>query len=243
MIEFIGYNDARAIKAYNKKNLSLMFIWFGIICFIISIIALIINIYELLFIWGIYLYLLAICLFAMSFSKYDDKAIKELNIKTKHIFQISELKLYRDGKEIKDVKNIKLYSYKTYIFLECKKSYYYIPLNESIVPKENLENAIYEVIHQIDISKIIDEIKIFVKNNEINGEFTYNPNNIIWNIGKYRYKYYIDFIEVYVIKEKSTFNIGYREITHYHILVSEIEDDIKEINQEYINAKKVVSNR
>lgn len=240
MIEFIGYNDVRAIKAYNKKNLSMVFIWFGTICLIVSIISLIIHVYELLYIWGVYFFLQAICLLAMSLAKYDEKAIKESNIKTKHIFEISELKLYRDGKEVKDVKSIKLYSYKTYIFLECKKSYYYIPLNESIVPKKNLENAIKEVIHQIDISKIIDEIKSFVTNNEINGEFTYNPDNIIWSIGKHRYKYYIDFIEVYVIKEKLTFNIGYQEITHYHILANEIEDDIKEINQEYIN---VNSNR
>jgi hypothetical protein len=93
----------------------------------------------------------------MSFSEYDDKIIKELNIKTKHIFKISELKLYRDDKEIKEVKNIKVYSYKTYIFLECKKSYYYIPLDETNVPKDNLTNAIYEVIYQMNIGTVITE--------------------------------------------------------------------------------------
>ena len=59
MIEFVGYNDARAIKAYNKKNLSMVYKWFGIICLIVSIISLITHVYELLYIWGVYFFLFA----------------------------------------------------------------------------------------------------------------------------------------------------------------------------------------
>ncbi len=233
MIEFVGYNDARAIKAYNKKNLTMLFFWFGFICFIVSIVALIISVYELLFIWGAYLFVAAICLYAMSFSFKDDRTFKELNIKTKHIFKISDLKLYRDGKEIKDTNNIKVFSYKTYIFLECKKSYYFIPLEESTVSKDKIETAIYEVVHQIDIEKEIDKIKDFIESHNIIGEFTYTTNSIIWVIGKYKYTYNIDFREVYVTKYKLTFNRFYRNITHYHIFANEIIEDIKTVNQEF----------
>ena len=154
MIEFVGYNDARAIKAYNKKNLAAFSIGFGMICLIASIVALLIRTYELLFIaWGVYLFFTLLSLFAVSFSRYDDKAFKKSNIKTRRVFKISELKLYRDGKEIKDVKRIKVFPYETYLFLECKKSYYYVPLEESNVPKETLINALYEVIRRIESGK------------------------------------------------------------------------------------------
>lgn len=233
MVEFVGYNDARAIKAYNKKNLTRLFIWFGIICSIVSVVALIIPAYELLFIWGLYLFLRAICLFAMSFSKYDDRALKESNIKTKHIFSISDLKLYRDGKEIKNTKNIRVFSYKTYIFLECKKSYYYIPLGESNPAKDEIKTALYEVIYQIDIGKEIAKIKNFVESNNIDGEFTYTHNSIIWVSGNCKYTYHLDSIEVYVTKDELNDNRIYKYITHYHIPISEIIEDIRGISQEF----------
>lgn len=234
MIEFVGYNDARAIKAYSKKNLTVLFFCFGTICIIVSMVALIIPAYELLFIWGAYLFVVAIGLFAMSFSKYDEKALKKCNIKTKHFFKISDRKIYRDGQEIINTKNIKVSSYKTYILLECKKSYYYIPLDETNVSKEKIETALLEVVFQIEIDKEIDKVKEFVENNDIHGEFTYTCNSIEWTIGKYKYTYCIDYIEVYVAKDKLTFNRLYRNITHYHINVAEIIEDIKEINQAFM---------
>ena len=45
MIEFYGYNDGRAIAAYNKRNLTKMFMIFALICFVISIIAIAIQLY------------------------------------------------------------------------------------------------------------------------------------------------------------------------------------------------------
>ena len=111
MIEFYGYNDARAIAVYNKRNLTKMFLIFAIICFFISIIAIAIPLYELLYVWGIFLFLLLIVLFASSFSKYDDKILKENGIKTKHLFKIEDFKLFKDNKEIKQKEHIKFYSY------------------------------------------------------------------------------------------------------------------------------------
>ena len=49
MIQFYGYNDARAIAAYNKRNLTKMFLIFALICIAISIVAIAIPFYELLF--------------------------------------------------------------------------------------------------------------------------------------------------------------------------------------------------
>ncbi len=233
MIEFVGYNDARAIKAYNKKNLTKLFIWFGIICFITSFVALITSVYELLFIWAAYLFLAAICLFAISFSKYDERALKESNIKTKHIFKISDLKLYRDGKEIKDTKIIKLSSYKKYLLLECKKSYYYIPLDAPNPDKVKITNALYGVIYQIDIGEEITKIKNFVENFNIGGKFTYTHNSVIWVLGNRKYTYHLDFIEAYVTKDELNNHQIFQYITHYHIPISEIIEDITIINREF----------
>ncbi len=48
MIQFYGYNDARAIAAYNKRNLTKMFLIFALICIAISIVAIAIHLYCLL---------------------------------------------------------------------------------------------------------------------------------------------------------------------------------------------------
>ena len=121
MIQFYGYNDARAIAAYNKRNLTKMFLIFVLICIAISIVAIAIHLYELLYVWGIFAFLLLIVLFASSFSKYDDKILKEKGIKTKHLFVIEEFTLFKDGKEIKEIENINFYSYKKYVFFRIKK--------------------------------------------------------------------------------------------------------------------------
>ena len=103
MIQFYGYNDARAIAAYNKRNLTKIFLIFALICIAISIAAIAIHLYELLYVLGIFAFLLLIVLFASSFSKYDDKILKEKGIKTKHLFVIEEFTLFKDGKEIKEI--------------------------------------------------------------------------------------------------------------------------------------------
>ncbi len=91
------------------------------ICIIVSLVAILVPLYELLFVWGVYIFIILICLFAMSFSKYDDKVLKEKGIKTKHLFKIDDFKLFKDGIEIKNKDQIKFYVYKKYIFLEFKK--------------------------------------------------------------------------------------------------------------------------
>ena len=162
MIQFYGYNDARAIAAYNKRNLTKMFLIFALICIAISIVAIAIPLYELLYVWGIFAFLLLIVLFASSFSKYDDKILKEKGIKTKHLFVIEEFTLFKDDKEIKEIENIHFYSYKKYVFLELKKSYYYIPKDELSIGIDELIKRLREVKFGTSIERIIQEIKEYV---------------------------------------------------------------------------------
>lgn len=144
MIQFYGYNDARTIAVYNKHNLIKFFLIFALISIVISIVAIAIPFYELLYVWGIFALLLLIVLFASSFSKYDDKLLKEKGIKTKHLFVIKEFKLFKDSKEIKEKENINFYSYKKYIFLDLKESYYYIPKDELTISIDELMRRLRE---------------------------------------------------------------------------------------------------
>lgn len=233
MIQFYGYNDARAIAVYNKRNLTKMFLIFALICIFISIVAIAIPLYELLYVWGIFIFLLLIVLFASSFSKYDDKILKEKGIKTKHLFIIDEFRLFKDNKEIKEKENIKFYSYKNYIFLETKKSYYYVPKDELSISINELMKKLREVKFEISINKIIDEVKEYVDVNYFAGEFTFTSDTFIWKLGIHRFTFYIDYYETIVNHDKLKFNKRYVNYTHYHIDNTDIKNTIKEFNEKW----------
>lgn len=233
MIKFYGYNDARAIAVYNKRNLTKMFLIFALICFFISIIAIVIPLYELLYIWGVFLFLLLIALFASSFSKYDDKILKEKGIKTKHLFKIEDFKLFKDNKEIKQKEHIKFYSYKNYIFLELTKSYYYIPKDELPISINELTKKLREVVFGISIEKIIESVKNYIDCNAIKGNFEFTKDSFVWILGGNKFTFYIELDEIYINHDKLRFNKHYVNYTHYHIDKSEINDTIKELNEKY----------
>ena len=233
MIEFYGYNDARAIAAYNKRNLTKMFFIFALICFFISIIAIAIPLYELLYIWGVFLFLLLIVLFASSFSKYDDKILKEKGIKTKHLFIIDEFKLFKDNKEIKQKEHIKFYSYKNYIFLELTKSYYYIPKDELPISINELTEKLREVVFGISVEKIIESVKNYIDCNAIKGIFEFTKDSFVWILGGNKFTFYIELREIYINHDKLRFNKHYVNYTHYHIDKNEIYETIKEFNEKY----------
>ena len=233
MIKFYGYNDARAIAVYNKRNLTKMFLIFALICFFISIIAIVIPLYELLYIWGVFLFLLLIALFASSFSKYDDKILKEKGIKTKHLFKIEDFKLFKDNKEIKQKEHIKFYSYKNYIFLELTKSYYYIPKDELPISINELTKKLREVVFGISIEKIIESVKNYIDCNVIKGNFEFTKDSFVWILGGNKFTFYIELDEIYINHDKLRFNKHYVNYTHYHIDKSEINDTIKELNEKY----------
>ena len=233
MIKFYGYNDARAIAAYNKHNLTKMFLIFALICIFISIVAIAIPLYELLYIWGVFVFLLLLALFASSFSKYDDKAFKENGIKTKHLFIIEEFKLFKDSKEIKERENINFYTYKKYVFLELKKSYYYIPKDELSISIDELAKKLREVKFGTSIEKIIQEIKEYIDENYFAGHFTFTNDTIVWKLGIHRFTFYIDFYETMVNHDKLKFNKHYVNYTHYHIDNIDIKNTIKEFNEKW----------
>lgn len=233
MIQFYGYNDARAIAAYNKRNLTKIFLIFALVCFFVSIIAILIPLYELLYVWGIFLFLLLITLFAASFSKYDDKALKKAGIKTKHIFRIEEFKLYKDNNEIKQKEHIMFYSYKKYILLELKKSYYYIPKDELQISINELTERLREVIYGTSIEKIIESIKDYIDCNAIKGNFEFTKDTFVWILGSNKFTFYIELREILINHEKLRFNKHYVNYTHYHIDKDEIIDTIKEFSVKY----------
>ena len=233
MIKFYGYNDARAIAAYNKRNLTKMFIIFALIWFIVSIIAMAIPLYELLYVWGVFLFLLLLTLFASSFSKYEDKILKEKGVKTKHLFIIDEFKLFKDNKEIKQKEHIMFYLYKKYILLELKKSYYYIPIDELLISGNELYGKLREVKYGTSIDNIIENVKSYLNCNEINGDFEFSQDSFIWILGKNKFTFYVELHETYVLHDKLKFNKHYVNYTHYHIDKSEIIDTIKELSEKY----------
>ena len=233
MIQFYGYNDARAMAAYNKRNLTKIFLIFALICFFVSIIAILIPLYELLYVWGIFLFLLLITLFAASFSKYEDKALKKAGIKTKHIFRIEEFKLFKDNNEIKQKEHIMFYSYKKYILLELKKSYYYIPKDELQISINELTERLREVIYGTSIEKIIESIKDYIDCNAIKGNFEFTKDTFVWILGSNKFTFYIELREILINHEKLRFNKHYVNYTHYHIDNDEIIDTIKEFSVKY----------
>lgn len=233
MIKFYGYNDARAIAAYNKRNLTKLFLIYALVCSFVSIIAILIPLYELLYVWGIFIFLLLITLFAASLSKYEDKAFKKAGIKTKHIFRIEEFKLFKDNNEIKQKEHIMFYSYKKYILLELKKSYYYIPKDELQISINELTERLREVIYGTSIEKIIESIKDYIDCNAIKGNFEFTKDTFVWILGSNKFTFYIELREVYINHEKLRFNKHYVNYTHYHIDKDEIIDTIKEFSVKY----------
>lgn len=233
MIQFYGYNDARAIAAYNKRNLTKIFLIFALVCFFVSIIAILIPLYELLYVWGVFLFLLLITLFGTSFSKYEDKALKKAGIKTKHIFRIEEFKLFKDNNEIKQKEHIMFYSYKKYILLELKKSYYYIPKDELQISINELTERLREVKYGTSIKKIIESIKDYIDCNAIKGNFEFTKDTFVWILGSNKFTFYIELREILINHEKLRFNKHYVNYTHYHIDKDEIIDTIKEFSVKY----------
>lgn len=236
MIKFYGYNDGRAIAVYNKRNLTRYFFWFALICTIISIISISISVYELLYIWGAFLFILLIALFALSFGKYDDEALKANGIKTKHLFIIDNFKLFKNGCEVKGVKYIKYYVYKTYIFLELKESYYYIPIEELPVEVAEFTERLMEVLYGISIDNIIENIKEYINQNNLSGNFEYDSETIIWYLGEHKFTYYIDLPEIHFNHEKLKFN-KYHNYDHNHIDFNDVINHMEEINKRFGNCE------
>ena len=71
------------------------------------------------------LMLLAISYIVFFFSKYDDRVFLS-NLKKDHIFEIKNNSLFKDGKEIKLIKSVKIYRYKKFLYMETSHSMFVI---------------------------------------------------------------------------------------------------------------------
>lgn len=126
-IEMIGYNDEKAIAIYSViKTMPFFVISLIVACFSL-IPTLVFGIYELLFVFLLPAIILLSMLFRFAVNINNKTFLGRA--KKKHIFCLDSGCLYKDGKEIKNISDIRLYKFKKFIFLELKRSYYRI-MNE-----------------------------------------------------------------------------------------------------------------
>ncbi|MGM9858720.1 MAG: hypothetical protein ACI311_05705 [Bacilli bacterium] len=113
-IEMIGYNDSKAIAIYG--NIKMMPFLIG--SFVISCLCLIptfsFEIYELLYVFILPVFLMLLMIFQYVVNCCTKGFLKGIN--TKHKFCLEDGKLYKVGKEIKSISDIRLYRFKNYIF-------------------------------------------------------------------------------------------------------------------------------
>lgn len=129
-IEMIGYNDTKAIGIYGIIKMAPFLIASFFASLFVLIPAFVFKIYELLYVF-ILPGLLAFCMLFQYIGNSHNKSFLK-GVKIKHTFCLEDGTLYKDGREIKSISNIRLYKFKKFIFLELKQSYYRI-MNEDYI--------------------------------------------------------------------------------------------------------------
>ena len=204
-IEMIGYNDTKAIAIYGNIKMLPYCIFSFAISILLLIPSLIFHIYELLFVFILPSLLLFIMLVQYIINSKDKTFLK--NTKTKHKICLEDGQLYKDGKRIKNIDDIKLYKFKSFLFLELKYSYYRIDNNDYLSGsrEEFLSNVRYLNKHYIyfDLPK---------KSNDEIIDLLFNDVNLD---GKERLFYSNDKTKiVYIYKNTSgSYSIGYETLT------------------------------
>ena len=129
-IEMIGYNDTKAIAIYGTIKMTPFFIASFLMACLSLIPTFVFGIYELLYIFIVP----GLLLFLILFQYIGNPCMKGFleGQKIKHKFCLEDGILYKNGKEVKNISNIKLYKFKKFLFLELKKSYYRIMNNDYI---------------------------------------------------------------------------------------------------------------
>ena len=123
-IEMTGYNDTKAIAIYGNIKMTPFFIGSLIASCLTLIPTFIFGIYELAFVF-ILPALLGIIMITQYIVNCSSKKFLE-GEKVKHTFCLDSGTFYKDGKEMKNVSDIRLYKFKKFLFIETKKSYYRI---------------------------------------------------------------------------------------------------------------------
>ena len=131
MIIFYGYNDGRALTIRNRKIHLSIALYSLILVIPFTFIGIIKTEYFWFVAWVFPLIFFFFSILDFCFIKYNNEVFLK-GLKKKHLFKVEHAKIYKDGKEIKQVYKIKLYKYKNYLFMEMAKSFYRIPDDEYI---------------------------------------------------------------------------------------------------------------
>lgn len=123
-IEIIGYNDTKAIAIYSAIRLMNIVIISFIISLLFIVPAFVYRIYELLYIFIFPVFMIILTILQYFLNSNYKTYLK--GIKTKHNFCLDSGILYKDGKEIRNKDDIRIYKFKHFLFLKLKKSYYRI---------------------------------------------------------------------------------------------------------------------
>ena len=129
-ISFYGYNDGKAIEIYNCINLFLPTVISVILSLVFSLFSYFFRNPYLLVIWILPAILFLAYILCISMTGYNDRVLLS-GTKKKHSFIVENETLVRDGKPMK-TDGIKVYAFKTFIFLITQKTYYRIPNEEFI---------------------------------------------------------------------------------------------------------------
>ena len=129
-ISFYGYNDGKAIEIYNCINLFLPTAISIMVSLVLSLLSYILQNPYLLVVWIVPIILLLTYILCISVTSYNDKVFLS-GAKKRHSFIVDNGSLIRDGKSM-ITDGIRIYTFKNFVFLITKKTYYRIP-NEEFV--------------------------------------------------------------------------------------------------------------
>lgn len=129
-ISFYGYNDGKAIEIYNCINLFLPTVISVILSLVLSLFSYFFHNPYILVIWILPAILFLTYILCISISGYNDRVFLS-GAKKRHSFIVDNESLIRDGKPMK-TDGIKIYTFRKFVFLITKKTYYRIP-NEEFV--------------------------------------------------------------------------------------------------------------
>ena len=129
-ISFYGYNDEKAIEIYNCINLFLPTVISVILSLAVSLFSYLFRNPYLLVIWILPTILFLTYILCISITGYNDRVFLS-GAKKKHSFIVENETLARDGKPMK-TDGIKVYAFKSFVFIITQKTYYRIPNDEFI---------------------------------------------------------------------------------------------------------------
>lgn len=130
MIIFNGYNDVAALAARNRKVYLRIALYSLLLVIPFTVIGIVRAEYLCFLSWVFPLFFIFLCIF--TFVKYDNEVFLK-GTRKKHLFKVENQKIYKDGKEIKQVGKIRLYKCKNYLCMKTSGSFFRIPDEEYVL--------------------------------------------------------------------------------------------------------------